>query len=205
METLYIVFSATQYKTGGFIRTVTRGEYNHVSVAFDPALNEVYSFGRLALHAPFCGGFVREGSERFLSGKRRSQIAVCAVRIDGEHMRAVRGRLAEMLESGPEKYVYNMLSAACVPIRRRVRIRDCYTCVEFAVSLLMTAGLPLDDSYHSITELYRLLSTGEIYRGEFPDGGAVTDASYFDEIPVLVCVRMTTRQLWRMAYRLINR
>lgn len=184
---------------------MTRGEYNHVSVAMDPHLSEIYSFARLALHTPFCGGFVREGCERFGVGTRRARVAICAIDVDEKCMRAVRGRIREMIRSGPERYVYNMFSAACVPIKRRVRIRDSYTCIEFAVSLLLTAGFPIRDRYYSLKELYMILSPFEIYRGRYPDGTLVVDPSYGEKIPAGRCVSRTTRQLWRMTKRFIGR
>lgn len=203
MAVLYIVFSATGYRTGGFIRAVTRGEYNHVSVAFDPKLDEIYSFGRLKLQTPFCGGFVREGAERFCRNEGVANIAVCAVEIADDRMESARERLSDMCADS-DRYVYNMISAACVPIKRRVRIRDSYTCIEFAVSMLRTAGVPLADKYYSIEELYRILQHCEIYRGAYPASATVADASYDDAIPVRRRVTSTTRQLGRLAYRCIR-
>ncbi len=205
MATLYIVFTATRYKTGGFIRLMTRGQYNHVSISFDPDLDEVYSFGRLLLHTPFCGGFVREGSERFIYGGKRAAVSVCAVHVDDAHMRAVRARVNSMLRSGPYHYIYNMASAALVPMRVRAHIRDCYTCIEFAVSILLIAGYPLRDKFYSITELHRILSQNEIYCGEYP--GIVTGegGAYFVRVPILTGITVTTRQLWRMTRRIARR
>ena len=203
MKTLYIVFSATGYKTGRFIRVVTRGSYNHVSVALDPDLCEVYSFGRLKRGMPFCAGFVREGAERFRWNNSMARIAVCAVDIDDARMEEVRRRLDEMC-SGQKKYVYNMISAVCVPFRRQIVIRDSYTCIEFALSILKTAGLPLGDSYYSITDLYELLRHCEIYRGEYPASAYEVDSSYNDDVPMRTCVSETTRQLWRLTYRFVR-
>lgn len=205
MSTLYIVFTATSYKTGSFIRMMTRGQYNHVSIAFDPDLDEVYSFGRLWLHTPFCGGFVREGGERFILGGKRASVSVCAVHVDDAHMRAVRARVNSMLRSGPYHYIYNMASAALVPMRVRAHIRDCYTCIEFAVSILLIAGYPIRDKFYSITELHRILSPNEIYCGEYPGCAPGESSTYFVRIPPLTGITVTTRQLWRMTRRIARK
>lgn len=201
---LYIVFSATEYRIGGFIRAVTRGEYNHVSVALDSDFNEIYSFGRIKRQLPFCGGFVREGAERFCGEESAATIAVCAVEISDDRMEAARERISSMCRDA-DKYVYNMISAACVPIKRRIRIRDSYTCVEFAVSMLRMVGVPVEDTYYSIDELYQILSKYEIYRGVYPSFAIVADISYDDAVPVRQRFTKTTRQLWRLAYRCVRR
>ena len=44
----------------------TKAPLNHVSVAFDPALQEVYSFGQKPSRNPSTAGFMREEVERDL-------------------------------------------------------------------------------------------------------------------------------------------
>ena len=205
MATLYIVFTATRYKTGGFIRAMTRFGYNHVSVAFDPGLEEVYSFGRIRLHAPFCGGFVREGRERFIVGGERADVSVCAVNVDEDHMLAVRRRIDAMLASDPDRYIYNMASAALVPLRVRAPIRDCYTCIEFAVSILITAGFPIRDRFYSIRDLHMILSGREVYRGEYPGDAPGAGGAYFSAVPVSYGIIQTADSLRRMVMRIGQR
>ena len=203
MAALYVVFSRTKCKMGSFIRTMTHGFYNHVSVALDPRLDEVYSFSRFKHKTPFCAGFVREGAERYRIENHIAEIAVCAVEVDAAHMEAVKTRLADMM-AGRDRYVYNMLSAACVPLRHTVRIRDSYTCIEFALSILRTACYPLGDRYYSITDLYDELSPCCVYRGEYPETAAVTDITYNDNVPVRSRFTRSARQIWRMTYRFVR-
>ena len=129
---IYIVFSGTVCKMGSFIRAVTHGRYNHMSVALDAELNEMYSFARLKRETPFCGGFVREGAERYRSapGEASAEVSICRIPTDAAGYARVRARIDEMCRH-PGFYVYNMFSAALVPLRKRVDVRDSFTCVEF--------------------------------------------------------------------------
>src|SRR5699024_12661994 len=71
---IYLLFTNTGSLLTKTIGLYTRAEYNHVSIAIDSEMIEVYSFGRRQINNPFCGGFVREQtSEAFF------QYAVCAI------------------------------------------------------------------------------------------------------------------------------
>lgn len=204
MAALYVVFSRTECRMGSFIRLMTHGVYNHVSISLDPRLDEVYSFSRFKYKTPFCAGFVREGAERYRNADRIANISVCRVEIDDEHMNCVMSRLSAM-KANKDCYVYNMLSAAFFPLRHTVHIRDAYTCIEFAILILKTAGVKLDESFYSITDLYGLLSPREIYCGEYPGSAPLVDASYNEDIPVRVRFTRSARQIWRMTVRLVRR
>ncbi len=200
---IYIVFSGTVCKMGSFIRAVTHGRYNHMSVALDAELNEMYSFARLKRETPFCGGFVREGAERYRSapGEASAEVSICRIPTDAAGYARVRARIDEMCRH-PGFYVYNMFSAALVPLRKRVDVRDSFTCVEFALEMLRLSGMKLAGSYYSIAELYALLRRGEIYRGEFPDSAAKYDFDYAGHVSVVRRFGSSASQLWRLTLRL---
>ena len=58
-RTIRVVFSATPYRMGAFIRATTHSTYNHVSVSLREG-GALYSFARKYCNVPFCGGFVKE-------------------------------------------------------------------------------------------------------------------------------------------------
>ncbi|MGN0978699.1 MAG: hypothetical protein ACI4PH_11640, partial [Faecousia sp.] len=62
---LYVLFSATPYRMGYWIRRVTGEPYNHVAIATEETLRELYAFARKYYRAPFYGGFVREHPSRY--------------------------------------------------------------------------------------------------------------------------------------------
>ena len=199
---IYIVFSNTPGKMGRFIRAMTHGTYNHVSVALDGDLSEMYSFARLKRDTPFCGGFVVEGSERYRFGGRAAKISVCRVNVGEEGVEKVRDQIRRMREHS-EIYVYNMISAMLAPWRKRVYVRDSFTCVEFAVSILSSAGVRLTDNCYSAMELYEQLRGGEVYRGEYPKTASVVDARFGDHISIPYCTISSVKQLGLLMRRLI--
>lgn len=173
-DKVYIVFSATPYKMGRFIRFFTGGKYNHVSVSADYELTEMYSFARRYRCAPLMGGFVKESGERFYANGKCTRIMMCEIPVSKEKKAALISRFAEMKRER-EKYIYNFFSAAAVPMHRKIRVRDAYTCVEFAVAMLELVGWSLDGmGYIGLDELENQLEKFKVYEGDFP-GGVKTD------------------------------
>ncbi len=57
---VYVIVSQTGTILSRALKLMTRAKYNHASIAFDPALKTMYSFGRLHAYNPFIAGLVRE-------------------------------------------------------------------------------------------------------------------------------------------------
>ena len=57
---VYVIVSQTGTILSRVLKLMTRAKYNHASIAFDPALKTMYSFGRLHAYNPFIAGLVRE-------------------------------------------------------------------------------------------------------------------------------------------------
>ena len=130
---LYVVFSSTPNKMGTLIRGFTGGQYNHVSIALDESLSQMYSFARRYYHTPFYGGFVKESVSRYHINERCAHIRICRLSVTDAQYRSLESHLADMLKR-QDRYLYNHLSALTVPLRRRVKIRDAYICVDFVVA-----------------------------------------------------------------------
>lgn len=198
---LYVVFSNTPCKMGSFIRSVTHGEFNHVSVALDPYLREMYSFARLKFDMPFCGGFVREGAERYRVRGSAADISVCAIYVGQENVQRVRKKIAFM-EKHKSDYVYNMLSAVLAPLHKGVRVKNSYTCVEFVTQLLRIAGVQIKTTY-SATETYNELKHMQLYRGEYPPSALIADENYADHVSLPMNFFKSAKQLGRLFVRLV--
>ncbi|MFR7463045.1 MAG: tyrosine-type recombinase/integrase [Clostridia bacterium] len=56
MKKIYIVLTHTGTTLSKIIKTYTKDEFSHVSIALDNKLQEMYSFGRLHPYNPFWGG-----------------------------------------------------------------------------------------------------------------------------------------------------
>lgn len=165
MKTVYIIFSATPYKMGRFIRAVLHNEYNHVSLAFDEDLSTMYSFARFHVNAPLYGGFVAESLRRHYHGGATSRIKVCRIELEEENYLRLRSFVSAM-EHEQHRYIYNTYSAMVAPLHIRFLIRDSYTCAEFVGDALSIAGfeLPLG-AFHSLKRTERILAPHVIYEG----------------------------------------
>lgn len=183
MTHLYIVFSSTPNKMGTFIRAFTGGQYNHVSIALDESLSQMYSFARRYYHTPFYGGFVKESISRYHINGRCAHIRICKLPVTDAQHRIMQAHLADMLKR-QDRYLYNHLSALTVPLRRRVKIRDAYICVDFVVQLLHAAAIPLTPGKdYSVDELEQLLRPYAVYTGPAPEA-KVHDTTYFAPKPI---------------------
>ena len=60
MKEIYIVLTHTGTTLSKLIKSYTKDEFSHVSIALDIKLEKMYSFGRLNPYNPFVAGFVHE-------------------------------------------------------------------------------------------------------------------------------------------------
>ncbi len=204
-EHIFIVFSKTPYKMGRFIRLITRGRYNHVSVSPVEDLSELYSFARRYRKAPFYGGFVRETPSRFKQKGKLSSVMICAVPVAKTAREQLIERLREMNEES-ERYIYNLFSAVCAPVKKRIFVRDAYTCVEFILTVLRSVGLDFNEqAFYSIDELVSNLSVYKIYEGGFPElGGEAVADEYDREVSYLFKYSSLINQVNTLADRMLH-
>lgn len=165
---LYVVFSATPYRMGAAIRAVTREPYNHVAIAMEKDLRRLYAFARRYYRTPFYGGFVTESPCRYHHRGRTATIRVCRIPVTNSQWDALRSRLEDM-SARADHYLYNHLSAAVAPLHRKIRVRDAYTCAEFAVSVLKELGYDFQSRrFYSIGAIAENLESYRVYDGDFP-------------------------------------
>ncbi len=172
MPSIYVVFSSTPYKTGRFIRSMLGTHYNHVGLSLDPSLKCMYTFARRYVNAPFSGGYVKESFRRFYYAGRWADIKVCRVDLSEVQFRRLQAFL-RVFQRRSGKCIYNLYSAAAVPLGWRIHIRDSYTCVEFVGDALAYAGVRgfHYGGFHSLDGTERLLRALAIYEGsagEYP-------------------------------------
>ena len=198
---LYVLFSRQNTKVGRFIRLFFHNSrYSHVTVALDGALYSMYSFSRRWYDSPFSGGFMREYPAHFLIGGRDLRVKLCRVELDDEAYSRMMRRI-DHCRTHRSRMLYNLYDAFALVFRRRVRLRDAYTCVAFAAFLL-----DLDESVDSIGALEKLLERFCVYEGSlraYIEATGVTtpeDDDYFvHRGPVCAARDLVTLQtkLWR--------
>lgn len=188
---LYIVFSSTPGKMGKFIRTMTHYPYNHVAVSLDKDLKTLYSFARHYRNAPFYGGFVKESRLRYLKNGNFASVKVYALPVTEDKLEAVKNYI-KSVEEEADRYVYNMLSAACSPIKKRVCLSYAFTCVEFVVDLLSICEITKDLKTRNFCSIETLDNTLNVYSAEcYPITRVINGSSWDgDTYP-------TNKSLWK--------
>lgn len=172
MKYIYAAVTATPCFTGRFIRTVTNSDYNHVSLCLDPKLEEMYSFARRYKSTPFCGGFVRESSNRYKQNGRIAKLLLYKIPTSDEEYHSIEARLKKFIRDNSD-YVYNNLSAVMSLLHLKMKVKNSYTCVEFASELLgdLESLKPyLGGNFYSIDSLRAALTPFLVYEGPFPVG-----------------------------------
>lgn len=198
---IYVVFSSTPYRIGKLIRRFTGERYNHVSIALDADLHQMYSYARRFYHTPFYGGFVKESRGRYYLNGQPSQIKICRLPVSSQDYEKLAARLNAMYVRR-EQLLYNHLSVVTIPFKRLVHLKDARICSEFVAEQLQLLGVPVDHRrYYSVGTLEKLLADRLIYVGDAlpPEEH---DRDFFDRHPVPYFT--TLRSLGRLLYRLVK-
>lgn len=176
MKDIYIVFLASNYKSGKFIRTLTKTKYSHVAMSNSPQLTEMYSFSRHYYNTPFVAGFVRELPSRYLCNGADTPVKVCKISITDERYEWIM-KIVRSFMKNRKQMKYNFLSALTYPLHKSVKIRNAYICIEF---IRMILGI---QRFLTIPQLEKQLNEYVIYEGgirALAKSDSITD-DYFEK------------------------
>jgi len=140
MKRVYLLLTDTGTRLTRLIRLYTGDRYNHASVAFDPGLKEMYSFGRKKPHNPLIGGFVRENAEGPLFARAECALYICDIGSDAYFR--MRNIIREM-EREQHRYKYNLLGLFSLMFNIGLERDRAYFCSQFVASLFAQCGCPL--------------------------------------------------------------
>jgi len=167
---IYVVFASTPYKMGSFIRRFTGEIYNHVSIALDQELTQMYSFARRYYRTPFYGGFVKESLARYHLNGQSADIKICRLPVTPQQHQLLEQQLHDMYAKR-EHYLYNHLSALSTPFKRLIPVKDACICTQFVAQILLLAGMATDPArYYSVGDIEKLAASYAIYTGPAPRG-----------------------------------
>lgn len=138
---VYVVLSRSRTVLSRTIALATRDEFTHASLALDPGLELMFSFGRRRAGNPFVGCFRRE---RFDDGLYRGMDTVPGVVVElpvtpAQH-EAVCTRISEFLLDS-HAYSYNASGLVNVLIGRGSPDDTRFFCSEFVYHVLQGAGV----------------------------------------------------------------
>lgn len=137
---IYLLFTNTGSLLTKTIGLYTRAEYNHVSIAIDSEMVEVYSFGRRQINNPFWGGFVREKtSEAFF---QNADCSIYKYAVTPEQSGKLRNLISEF-NRRQDSYRYNLIGLLGVPFNLPIQRTNAYFCSQFVSHLLIEANITI--------------------------------------------------------------
>lgn len=146
MKKIYIVLTHTGTNLSRLIKSYTKDEFSHVSIALDLKLEQMYSFGRLNPYNPIWGGFVHEYIDkgtfkRFYLTKAK----VYELPITDNQYEIVKNTI-EQIKQEKEQYTFNILGLFAAGFRKKIKWKKSFYCAEFVKYVLDQAkidtGLP---------------------------------------------------------------
>lgn len=138
---IYIMVSQTPTRFGKLIRKAAKMDYNHVSIAFDENLYELYSFGRYQNKVPIIAGLVKEYPERFsLRKEKYVKVKIFKVPVEHKSYLLAQDKIYNIINNHNE-YLYNLFSVLTFPLLKGFETYKAYTCCEFVVLLLREMNL----------------------------------------------------------------
>ena len=130
---IYFLFTDTGSYLSKAINYYTKKSLNHVSIGFDPQLNELYSFGRKQPRNPFIGGFIREDIQsEFL---KRSTCELYSFTVTEEEYEGIIHNIKE-IEAKKQLYKYNFIGLFGVMMEIEINRKYALFCSEFVATVL---------------------------------------------------------------------
>lgn len=170
----YIMLSDTGSVLNRLIKSYTKIPYNHVSLALDEDLNEMYSFGRKFPRNPLIGGFVREYTDKGTYARfKDTKCLVCRMDITKEQY----DKLVENIEhfkKRKRRYYYNILGIFTVLFNIPIRVPYGYVCTHFVSHVYERSGVKLFNKRSTLVstvDFYQLdkLRLHKVYEGKLSE------------------------------------
>lgn len=172
MEKIYIILTHTGTSLSKLIKSYTKDEFSHVSIALDRELKHMYSFGRLNPYNPFWAGFVHEFIDdgtfkRFYLTKTK----IYSLEVTEQQYKKIQGAI-QKIESEKDQYTFNILGLFAAGFHKKIVRKKSFYCAEFVKYVLEEAkvktGLPevakpedfkkienLQEVYHGFLKKYQ--------------------------------------------------
>lgn len=127
------------------IQKYTKAPYNHVSIALDENLNELYSFGRRHPKNPLYGGFVKEdvlyGTYSYYP---KTTCQIYELKVNDKQYKKIE-RIIGNFKNKERQYIYNLIGLFGVVVKRPIEVEYAYFCSQFVGEVLRRSGINLID------------------------------------------------------------
>lgn len=141
MQKIYIMLTHTGTILSNIIKSYTKTEYSHVSIALDEDLQELYSFGRVNPYIAFVGGLVKESlTSGTFKRFKNTNAGVYELEVTDEQYEKIKNKIKTMFIHR-EEYKFNITGLFCVAINKKIKRPKTFYCAEFVKYVLESAGL----------------------------------------------------------------
>lgn len=168
MKKIYIVLTHTGTLLSNIIKTYTKNEYSHVSIALDEQLEEIYSFGRINPYIAFIGGLVKESlTSGTFKRFKKTNAAVYELEVTDEQHKEIKNKIKKMMEHKDE-YKFNIKGLFLVALNKKVKRPKTFYCAEFVKYVLDSNNIDTKNLPEIIKpeDFKKLLNAQLIYRGK---------------------------------------
>lgn len=144
MKKIYIVLTHTGTTLSKIIKSYTKDEFSHVSIALDSQLQKMYSFGRLHPYNPFWGGFVHEYIDKG-TYKRfyRTTTRVYSYEVTEEQYEKLKNNIKQ-IEANKEDYEFNIAGLVAVGFHKKIGKEKSFYCAEFVKYVIEKANINMN-------------------------------------------------------------
>ncbi|MGM8366510.1 hypothetical protein ACLIBG_13675 [Virgibacillus sp. W0181] len=168
-KTIYFVFTNTGTYLSRLINLYTRQSLNHVSIAFDERLREVYSFGRKKPNNPFIGGFVCEDiHSTFL---QNANCAIYAYKLKQDECDNVIMHIKE-IEAKQNMYKYNFIGLIGFMLQIEINRKNALFCSQFVATVLSNTDsfrFPKPECFVTPSDIRNHAGMNLVYHGRLGD------------------------------------
>ncbi|MCI8384090.1 MAG: hypothetical protein HFJ33_04410 [Clostridia bacterium] len=144
MKKIYIILTHTGTNLSKLIKSYTKDEFSHVSIALDLELQQMYSFGRLNPYNPIWGGFVHEHRDKgtfkrfYLTTAKVYQLEVTEAQYE-----TMKDKIYKM-EAEKKQYTFNILGLFAAGFRKKIKGKKSFYCAEFVKYILDQAKVKIE-------------------------------------------------------------
>jgi hypothetical protein len=143
MKKIYIVTTYTGTVLSYLIRNISKTPYAHVSIALNPELKPMYSFGRLNPKTPLFAGFVEENiNEGLYAIRKNTMCRVYSLDVTDLQYEKIYENIMEVSKNRNE-YDYDVKALIYLTVDRPREKEYKYVCSHFVADMLQKSGVEI--------------------------------------------------------------
>ena len=170
MQRIYIILTHTGTMLSRLIKSYTKDEFSHVSIALDYKLEKMYSFGRLNPYNPFIGGFIHEGISFGTFKRFKSTNAnVYSLEVTDQQYKDIE-EIINYIKNTKELQKFNIIGLFAAGFHKKISFKNSFYCAEFVKYVLENSNIKVNLPEAIKPEDFKKLENIElIYSGKLKD------------------------------------